>query len=73
MIRRAKPKGADGKQPPLEPSELSLLIDTAIHLQKHALELKKESRAWLPLLLTVVGVVAAFAGTILGAMIKATG
>jgi hypothetical protein len=70
VLRRAKPKGANNKRPPLTSDELSLLIETAIDLHKHALELKRERRAWLPLLLSGVGIVAALAGTILGAVLK---
>jgi hypothetical protein len=47
-----------------------MLIDTAIHLQKHALEMRRERRAGLPILLTAVGIMAAFVGTLLGAYIK---
>jgi hypothetical protein len=70
VLRRAKPKDEKGLRPPVTAAELSLLIDTAIHLHKHALELKRERRAWLPLLLSGVGIVAALAGTILGAVLK---
>ena len=47
-----------------------MLIDTAIRLQKHALEMRRDRRAWLPIVLTAVGIVAAFIGTLLGAYIK---
>lgn len=70
ILRRAKPKEPNGHRPPLASAELSLLIDTAIHLHKHALELKRENRAWLPLLLSGIGIIAALAGTILGAILK---
>jgi hypothetical protein len=70
VLRRARPKAEDRLRPPLSSPELSMLIDTAIHLQKHALEIRRERRAWLPILLTAVGIIAAFAGTLLGAYIK---
>jgi hypothetical protein len=47
-----------------------MLFKTATHLQKHELELRKHKRAWLPLALTGIGILAAFLGTILGAVIK---
>lgn len=70
VLRRARPKSDDRRRPALSSSELSILIDTAIHLQKHALEMRRERRAWLPIILTAVGIIAAFAGTLLGAYIK---
>jgi hypothetical protein len=70
VLRRPRPKGEDGRRPPLSSAELSMLIDTAIHLQKHALEIRRERRAWLPLVLSVVGILAGFLGTILGAIIR---
>jgi hypothetical protein len=70
VLRRAKPKSVDRARPPLDSAELSMLIDVAIHLQKHALEIRRERRAWLPIVLTAIGILAAFAGTILGAYIK---
>jgi hypothetical protein len=70
VLRRARQKEDDRRRPPLSSSELSMLIDTAIHLQKQALEIRRERRWWLPIVLTAVGIVAAFAGTILGAIIK---
>jgi hypothetical protein len=69
VLRRPRPKGADGRRPPLSSEELSMLIETAIHLQKHALEIQRERRAWVPLALSGVGILAAFLGTILGAVL----
>ncbi|HVR58684.1 MAG TPA: hypothetical protein VMT72_17880 [Pseudolabrys sp.] len=70
VLRRARPKADDGRRPPLSSSEISMLFDTAIHLQKHALEIRRERRAFWPILVAAVGVATAFAGTILGALIK---
>jgi len=70
VLRRAKTKDAKGVRPPLSPAELSMLFETATHLQKHELELRKDRRAWLPLALTGIGILAAFLGTILGALIR---
>jgi hypothetical protein len=71
VLRRPKPK-SDGLRPPLSSAELSMLIETAIHLQNHALELRRENRAWLPLALTALGIVAAFVGAVLGAYVGRT-
>jgi hypothetical protein len=70
VLRRARPKTGAGRRPPLSSSELSMLFVAAIHLQEHALEIRREKRAFWPILLTAVGIVTAFAGTILGAIIK---
>jgi hypothetical protein len=70
ILRRARPKDNGKLRPPLTSDELSMLIDTAIHLQKHALELRRERRALLPLLATGIGIIATLVGTIVGAMIK---
>jgi hypothetical protein len=70
VLRRARPKSQERERPPLSPDELSMLIDTAIHLQKHALEMRRERRWLLPLIVSAISIVAAFAGTILGAIIK---
>ncbi len=70
ILRRAKSKTTERTRPPLDPSELALLINTAIHLHKHALELKREDRARLPVIISAIGIAAAFAGTILGAILK---
>lgn len=69
VLRRARQK-TDGLRPPLDSSEISMLFDTAMHLQKHALEIRRERRAFLPIALTAIGIAAAFAGTILGAILK---
>lgn len=69
VMRRARAR-VDTEKPPLEPAELSMLIDTAIHLQKHALEMRREQRWKYPILVSLLGIVAGFAGAILGAMIK---
>ena|SRR5438128_10007464 len=73
VLRRARPKSEDRERPPLSSVELSMLIETAIHLQKHALEIHRERRWILPIILGAIGIAVAFAGTILGAMIKGTG
>ena len=69
VLRRARPK-IDGRRPPLSSAEISMLTQTAIDLQTHALEIRREQKAWIPLLLSAVGITAAFIGTILGALIK---
>ena len=70
ILRRANQKSQTATVPLLPLQSFPLLIDTAIHLHKHALELKRENRAWLPLLLSGIGIIAALAGTILGAILK---
>src|SRR6266851_2246682 len=71
VLRRARPKDKEkDERPPLSSSELSMLIDSAIDLQTHALEIRKDKRAWLPIVMTGIGILAVFLGTILGAMIK---
>jgi hypothetical protein len=70
VLRRTKPKGVDNRRPSLSSDELSMLIDAAIHLQKHALELRRERRAWLPVMLTAISILGAFVGTILAALIR---
>lgn len=70
VLRRARPKGEDRLRPPLVPSELTMLMDIAINLQRQALEMRRERRAWLPFLLTGTGIVGSLLGAILGAMIK---
>lgn len=70
VLRRARAKTDDRHRPPLSSSELSMLFDAAIHLQKQELEMRRERRAFLPIILTAIGVITAFTGTILGAIIK---
>ena len=53
----------------LTPDELATLIETAIHLQKQALEFRRDRRAWLPLAASVLAAFTAFAGSIIGAAI----
>ncbi len=67
VMRRAQPKtGTQRLRPKLDSTQLKLLVDTAIQLQNHALEIKRERGKWIPL---VVG----FAGVILGALIGTLG
>ena len=75
VLRRAKPKSGNREHhPALEPAELSMLIETAIHLQKHELEMRRERRWPLPIFLTAIGESAtALAGTLLGVWIKSGG
>ncbi len=49
---------------PLDPSEISTLIDTAMNLHSRALEYKRDSRWWFPAVIGLIGV-------IIGATIKA--
>jgi hypothetical protein len=70
ILRRAKSKTAEGIRPTLSSSEFSLLFETAMHLQKHDLELQRERRAWVPVLMTGMAIVSALAGTVIGALIK---
>jgi hypothetical protein len=69
VLRRAKSK-EDDDRPPLSSSELSMLVDTAINLQKHAIEIHRERRAKWPIIISGAGAVAAFAGALLGVIIK---
>jgi hypothetical protein len=69
VLRRAKRKSTTRERPELHPAELSMLIKTAIHLQKHQLEMFREGKR-LPILLTALGSVAGFAGAVLGAWLK---
>jgi hypothetical protein len=72
ILRRAKPNSDDREHPALSSAELAMLIDTAIHLQKYELDMRAErERRWLfPIILSAIGIVAAFAGTLLGVWIK---
>jgi hypothetical protein len=47
-----------------------MLIETAVHLQKHALEMRRERRWLVPVVVSIFGTLGAFAGAIVGAMIK---
>ncbi len=69
VLRRAKPKNQDGLRPVLTPDELNLLVTTAVNLQKQAQEIQKERRAWLPIAASILGAIAGFAGSVLGAYI----
>jgi hypothetical protein len=75
VLRRARP--GPGKEhhrhPELDRAELSMLIETAIHLQKHELEMVREQKSKVALLVSAVGILAAFLGTLLGAWIKSGG
>jgi hypothetical protein len=70
VLRRARPKNDDGLRPVLSSDELSTLIKTAIDLQKHALEIQRERRAWVPLAISGVAAGTALLGALLGAWIK---
>jgi len=70
ILRRAKKKTAEGHRPQLSEAEVAMLVDAAIHLQKHALEMQRERRAWVPLLMTGIGILATLAGTVLGAWLR---
>lgn len=69
VLRRAKPKNSERTRPALTPEELATLIETAIELQKQALELHRERRAWLPVAASFVAAVSGFAGSVIGAAI----
>jgi hypothetical protein len=70
IMRRAKQKGGDSLRPPLSAPEMAMLFDTAMHLQKHALEMRREGRALYPYIVSAGGAIAAFLGAILGALIR---
>jgi len=53
-------------RPPLTPTDVKTLIDTAISLHSRAVELKRESRWWIPL----ASGIGALVGTIVGGLIK---
>ena len=53
-------------RPPLAPTDIKTLIDTAINLHSRAIELRRESRWWVPL----AGAVGALVGAILGGLLK---
>jgi hypothetical protein len=55
---------------PLSSDEIKILIDAAIDLHSRALEAKKESRWWFPLMVAVLAAVASFSGAVLAAFIK---
>jgi hypothetical protein len=73
ILRRARPNPDDHKHPALSPAELSMLIDTVIHLQKHELDMYRDRRWLFPIILSAIGIVTAFAGTLLGVWIKGNG
>ena len=53
-------------RPPLAPTDIKTLIDTAINLHSRAIELRRESRWWVPL----AGAVGGLVGAILGGLLK---
>lgn len=58
-------------RPPLDPSSLATLLEIAIRLQSEALEQKRERRWWVPVIVSISGVLFGFIGAMLGAMIAA--
>lgn len=55
---------------PLGASEVETLIEAAINLHSSALEHYREQRAWIPMVLSLLGVVLGAAATALGALAK---
>lgn len=53
-------------RPPLAPADIKTLIDAAINLHSRAIELRRESRWWVPL----AGAVGGLVGAIIGALLK---
>jgi hypothetical protein len=53
-------------RPPLAPSDIKTLIDAAINLHSRAVELRRESRWWVPL----AGAIGGLVGAIIGALLK---
>jgi hypothetical protein len=52
-------------RPPLAPTDIKTLIDAAINLHTRAVELRRESRWWVPLAGAIGGLVGAILGTFL--------
>lgn len=52
-------------RPPLTPTDIKTLIDAAINLHSRAVELRRDSRWWVPLAGAVGGLVGAIAGSLL--------
>lgn len=65
--RAALPEDEMGRlsRPPLTPTDIKTLIDTAINLHTRAVELRRESRWWVPLAGAVGGLVGAIVGSLL--------
>lgn len=53
-------------RPPLTPNDIKTLIDTAINIHASAVELKRESKWWVPL----AGAGGGFAGSLVGAFLR---
>jgi hypothetical protein len=53
-------------RPPLAPADIKTLIDAAINLHSRAIELRRESRWWVPL----AGAVGGLVGAVIGALLK---
>jgi len=53
-------------RPPLAPTDIKTLIDAAINLHSRAVELRRESRWWVPL----AGAVGGLVGAVIGAYLK---
>ncbi len=51
---------------PLEPSEISALINVAINLNERALEKNKAAKWWVPILSAVLGFIGALVGAYIG-------
>lgn len=70
-VEEAKPEGQkylDGERysrRPLEPTEITALISTAVNLHSRAVEQSNSARWWLPILIAVL----AFAGSLVGGVI----
>lgn len=57
---------------PLGTSEIGTLIDAAISLHSRALEHRRESRWWVPILVALVAAISGLTGAIVGALIKSS-
>lgn len=55
-------------RPPLAPADIKTLLDAAINLHSRAVELRRESRWWIPL----AGAVGGLVGSLVGSMLKAS-
>jgi hypothetical protein len=56
---------------PLNTSEIATLIDAAINLHSRALDHRRESRWWLPIVVAVVAAASGLVGAVVGALIQA--
>ena len=83
VLRRTNSK-VDGIRPPLEPAELSLLVETATFLQRHAvdhqalvertdMERRALRRGWLQMAVSLCAAIIAAAAAIVAAVIRAGG